>query len=144
VCGTALVAKALRPETKVIGVQSTGAPAVAESWRQGAIHPNDRVTTWAEGLATRVPATMTFEIMRELMDDVILVDDEDLYCAVKTLLTQTHNLAEGAGAAALAAAYQERERFTGRTVVGVLSGGNLDIEALPRVLGVEEFGEGGS
>ena len=134
VCGTCLVAKAVRPQTRVIGVQAERASAVADSWRRGRIEPGASAATWAEGMATRVPATMTFEIMRELMDDVILVGEDELRRACFQILKYTHNLAEGAGAATLAAAAKCRDRFAGQTVVGVLSGGNLDLAELPRIL----------
>ena len=118
----------------VIGVQAAGAAAVAESWRTGRLVSHERVETFAEGMATRIPAEMTMEIMRELMDDVIVVSDEELRHAIFRILENSHNLAEGAGAASFAAAFQQRERFQGKTVVGVLSGGNLDLSELPAVL----------
>ncbi|MBI1901995.1 MAG: threonine dehydratase [Planctomycetia bacterium] len=132
--GTSIVAKALRPQTKVIGVQAEGASAVARSWQTGQWHTSSEIRTWAEGLATRVPAEMTLAILRELMDDVILVTDDELRGAVRLILEQTHNLAEGAGAATLAAALKHRERFRGQKVVGILSGGNLDLAELPKIL----------
>ena len=134
VCGTSIVAKTTRPETNVIGVQAEGAPAVARSWQTGTWQTTPKIDTWAEGMATRIPAEMTLEIMRELMDDVILVSDDELRRACYWILKFTHNLAEGAGAAALAAAYKHRDRFAGQTVVGILSGGNLDLAELPRIL----------
>lgn len=134
VCGTCLVTKARRPDTQVIGVQAEGAPAVANSWQTGTMETHAEINTWAEGMATRVPAEMTMQIMRELMDDVLLVSDDELRRACYTLLKETHNLAEGAGAASLAAAFRERERFAGKTVVGILSGGNLDLSELPAIL----------
>jgi len=134
VCGTAIVAKHLRPQTEVIGVQAEGSAAVVRSWQAGEIKTIDSADTWAEGMATRVPARMTLDIMRALMDDALLVSDEELYRACHWILKYTHNLAEGAGAATLAAAYKHRERFAGKTVVGVLSGGNLDLAELPRIL----------
>lgn len=134
VCGNAIVAKALRPATEVIGLQAEGASAVVDSWRSGEWRTTERAETWAEGMATRRPAEMTMGIMRELMDDALLVSDEDLRQAVRWLLEDTHNLAEGAGAAALAAAWRYRNRFAGKTVVGVLSGGNLDVARLPWIL----------
>ncbi|MCH7687762.1 MAG: threonine dehydratase [Planctomycetes bacterium] len=139
VCGTAIVAKSLRPETKVIGVQAAGAAAVAQSWRTGTIQTTDKADTFAEGMATRVPAEMTLDIMRELMDDVILVSDAQLRQACYTTLKQTHNLAEGAGAAALAAAFKHRDQFQGQNVVGILSGGNLDLAELPAILEAGEL-----
>ena len=131
---TCIVAKHLRPETKVIGVQAEGAPAVAMSWKNRQIGTNYECNTWAEGVATRVPAEMTLGIMNELLDDVILVSDDEMRQAVYWLLEHTHNLAEGAGAATLAAAWKERSTFAGLKVVGVLSGGNLDLNQLPKIL----------
>lgn len=140
VTSTCIVAKALRPETQVIGVQAKGAPAVAESWRKGEIGTGYDCNTWAEGVATRVPAEMTFRIMQALLDDVVLVSDEDLRRSVYSLLEHTHNLAEGAGAATLAAAWKERSRFSEKKVVGVLSGGNLDLAELPKILDIGALG----
>jgi threonine dehydratase len=134
VCGTAIVARAVRPDTQVIGVQAAGAAAVVRSWQTGAWHTTDRAATWAEGMATRRPAEMTLEIMRALLDDALLVDDDELRQACYWILKHAHHLAEGAGAATLAAAYKHRERFADQTVVGVLSGGNLDLVELPRIL----------
>jgi len=139
VCGTCLVVKSVRPETQVIGVQAEGADAVVRSWRTGTLQSNESVNTFAEGMATRVPAEMTLAIMRSLMDDALLVSDDELRQACFTLLKHTHNLAEGAGAAPLAAAYRYRDRFAGKTVVGVLSGGNLDLAELPRILAAGEW-----
>jgi threonine dehydratase len=136
---TCIVAKALRPETKVIGVQSESAPAVALSWRNGKLETTETCSTWAEGIATRVPAEMTLNILNELLDDVILVSDDELRRAVFWMLQHTHNLAEGAGAATLAAALHERDRFAGQKVVGVLSGGNLDLAELPAILSANTF-----
>ena len=115
------------------------ADAVARSWKSGRLETSDNADTWAEGMATRVPAEMTLDIMRQVMDDVIIVDDDELRRACFSLLKQTHNLAEGAGAATLAAAYQQRERFAGKKVVGVLSGGNLDLAELPRIMAAGEL-----
>lgn len=141
VCGNAVVAKAIRPQTKVIGVQAVGAAAVVESWRTNSWCTTERADTWAEGMATRRPAEMTLEIMRELMDDALLVGDDELRTAVRWLLEDAHNLAEGAGAATLAAAWRYRERFAGQTVVGILSGGNLNLAELPKVLSDGTSGE---
>lgn len=136
VCGTCIVSKKLRPETQVIGVQAENAPAVAQSWRSGKMERGESAATWAEGVATRVPAEMTLQIMKELLDDVILVSEDEMRLAVYRMLEHTHNLVEGAGAATLAATIRERDRFAGRTVVGVTSGGNLDLTELPRILEV--------
>jgi threonine dehydratase len=134
ISGAALVAAARRPLTRVIGVQSELAPAVTLSWRAGRPIETDTPRTFAEGMATRVPAAMTMAIMRRHVHDMVLVGDTELRQAVRLLLQSTHNLAEGAGAAATAAALRLREQLAGQTVVGVLSGGNLDLRELGRIL----------
>ena len=139
VCGTGIVARARRPQTRVIGVQADGASAVSDTWHSGEWTTSETADTWAEGMATRVPAEMTLEIMREVVDDVLLVSDDDLRRACRTYLDQTHNLVEGAGAASLAAAVVHRDRFQGQTVVGIVSGGNLDPDELPTILASEAY-----
>jgi threonine dehydratase len=134
ICGTALVAAERSPATKVIGVQAEGAPALTQSWRSGQTIETVEVQTFAEGVATRRPAALTMGIMRRYVRDMVLVSDDAMRAAIMLLLRLTHNLAEGAGAAALAAAQQMREQLMGKTVVGVLSGGNLDLRELGKLL----------
>lgn len=134
VCGTAIAARKTCPRTEVIGVQAEGAAAVVQSWRTGTWQTTERAETWAEGIATRRPAEMTMNIMRVAMHDALLVSDDELRQAAFWILKHAHHLAEGAGAASLAAAYKYRDRFAGRTVVGILSGGNLDLAQLPAIL----------
>jgi len=134
ICGCALVAAARRLGCRVIGVQSEGAPAVTLSWREGREVSTDEIRTFAEGMATRAPARLTLEIMRRLVHDMVLVGDAELEDAIRLLLRTTHNLAEGAGAASTSAAFKMREQLAGKTVVGVLSGGNLDLRELRRIL----------
>jgi threonine dehydratase len=135
ICGTALVAAERSPATRVIGVQSEGAPAVTLSWRAGKPVETEAIHTFAEGMATRVAAEMTLALMRRYVHDMALVAEDQLREAVRLLLRVTHNLAEGAGAASTAAALQMREPLAGKTVVGVLSGGNLDLRELAKILG---------
>jgi threonine dehydratase len=134
ICGTGIVAAERRPRTKVIGVQAEGAPAVTLSWRANEAVETGLPQTFAEGMATRVPASMTLALMRRVVSEMVLVSDSALRDAVLRLLRTTHNLAEGAGAASTAAAWQCRARFAGKKVVGVLSGGNLDLRELRRIL----------
>lgn len=129
VCGTSIAAKSINPKVEVIGVQSAQAPAMQKSWASGELI-TDKMNTFAEGIATRVPFVNTQQIMRHYLDDFILVDDELIMEAIVHFLNYTHNLAEGAGACALAGAIQERSRIAGQKVVLVLSGGNLSIEKL--------------
>jgi threonine dehydratase len=137
ICGTALVLAERCPRTRLLGVQAEGAPAVTLSWRAGRPVETATPATFAEGVATRVPASLTLEIMRRLVHDMVLVSDEELREGIRLLLRLTHNLAEGAGAASTAAAWKLRDRLAGKTVVGVLSGGNLDIRELERLFAPE-------
>ena len=132
--GCALVRSWLGRRTTVIGVQAAGADAFARSWQTGTRIEQPSIATFAEGLATRVTFDLTFEILRQQLDDVITLTEEELAGGVRLALRTTHNLAEGAGAATLAAAVRLRDRLEGQTVVCVMSGGNLDHSVLSRVL----------
>jgi threonine dehydratase len=131
--GACIVAKAINPEIAVIGVQSEAAPAAYLSWRDG--RPVDVVAkTWAEGLSTGTPFELPQRILRRLLDDFVLVSEEAITEAVRTLLAKTRLLVEGAGAATLAAALASKDRLKGRRVALILSGGNISISQLKAVL----------
>jgi threonine dehydratase len=132
-CGVSIVAKTINPNIEVIAVQSAQAPAMQLSWQSGKL-VRAPMATFAEGIATRVPFENTQRIMRHYLDDFVLVDDRAIKEAILLLLSHTHNLAEGAGAAALAAALQLKARLAGRKVVLVLSGGNLALDNLRTML----------
>lgn len=132
-CGTAIVAKTVNPDIEVIGVQSAQAPAMQMSWSQGALIEAE-MRTFAGGLATRVPFQNTQDIMRDLLDDFVLVDDAAIGKAVLLAIEHTHNLLEPAGAATLAAALQLKQRLKGRQVVVVMSGGNLSLPRLRQLV----------
>ena len=133
-CGACLVASALNPSTKIIGVQATGAPAMTYSWREGRMISTSKADTRAEGLATRVPAEMTLEILRQHLTDIVLVDDKEIRNAVYLILNETHNMVEGAGAASTAAALKMKNELHGKTVVSIISGGNLELRELQCLL----------
>jgi threonine dehydratase len=133
-CGCALVRTWLGSRAKVIGVQAAGADAFARSWRTGTRVVGDAVATFAEGMATRVTFDLTFGILREQLDDLVTLSEPELEEGVRLALRTTHNLAEGAGAASLAAAVKLRDTLQGRKVVCVMSGGNIDQSTLARVL----------
>lgn len=133
VCGTCIVAKNINPKIKVIGVQSAQAPAVQQSWSSGKLNTAP-METFAEGIATRIPFENTLQIMDRYLDDFMLVNDAEIKKAIVTLLEHTHNLAEGAGAASLAAALKLKKHFAGQKVVLVMSGGNLSLEKLKEIL----------
>jgi threonine dehydratase len=133
-CGCALVRSWLGSKAQVIGVQAAAADAFTQSWRTGTRIVRDRIGTFAEGMATRVTFDLTFEILREQLDDVVTLTEDELLEGVRLALETTHNLAEGAGAAPLAAALKLQDRFRDRKVVCVMSGGNIDQATLTRVL----------
>ncbi len=131
--GSAIVIKTLAPYVEVIGVQSEAAPAAYRSWKARRLE-NAPIRTRAEGLATGAGFELPQRILWELLDDFVLVSDEEIDGAIRLYLEHTRNLAEGAGAAALAAALRHRERFSGKKVAVVLSGGNLSPDQLRAVL----------
>jgi threonine dehydratase len=137
VCGTGIVAKAINKDIEIIAVQSAQAPAMKLSWDSGTMVEAE-MKTFAEGLATRVPFENTQRIMREYVDNFILVEDEDIKSAISVLLEHTHNLVEEAAAAPLAASLQIKKRLKNKNVVLVVSGGNLSMQNLKEVLsGIE-------
>ena len=122
--GACVVAKAVRPSVEVIGVQSEAAPAAYRSWRAGTL-VEDTTSTFAEGLATRTAFELPQQIMRDLLDDFVLVSENALRAATRLMIEKTRNLVEPAGAAALAAVLGAPQRFAGRKVAIICSGGNI-------------------
>jgi threonine dehydratase len=135
-CGCALVRTSLGSRAKVIGVQAARADAFARSWRTGTRVVGDSADTFAEGMATRVTFDLTFDILKRELDDVVTLTEEELAAGMRMALRTTHNLAEGAGAAALAASVKLADRLAGKKVVAVMSGGNIDDEKLKRTLAI--------
>jgi threonine dehydratase len=122
--GTCLVAKAARPSIEVIAVQAEAAPSAYRSWRAKALVPATN-STFAEGMATRTPFELPQRILWELLDDFVLVSDDELRAATRIMIEKTKNLVEPSGAAALAAVLADHDRFAGRRVAVVCSGGNI-------------------
>ena len=133
-CGAITVAKAINPNTKVIGVQAENAPAVYLSWKAGRLMETDSCNTVADGVATRVPFSLPFSIIKDGIHYIVLLSEAELQEGIRLALRWTHNLAEGAGAAPLAAAHKLAESLAGQHVVMVMSGANLDTETLKAVL----------
>ena len=133
-CGCCIARTGLNPKAQVIGVQAARADAFARSWRGTARVVGESADTFAEGMATRVTFDLTFELLEAQLDDIVTLDEDQLADGVRMALGLTHNLAEGAGGAALAAAKAMRDRLAGRTVVCVMSGGNIDAATLRRIL----------
>ena len=127
ICGAILVRDLLGLQTEIIGVQSAGAPAYARSFNEGRLIALDSATTHADGVATRVPDPAALAILLVGAARVVTVGDDEVAAAIRAYWTDTHNLAEGAGAAPLAALMQERERMAGRRIGLPLCGGNIDL-----------------
>ena len=133
-CGVITAFRALSPETKIYGVQAEGAPSYYLSWQAGKVIETEHANTFADGVATRCPSPFTLDIILKGVDEVVLVNDEEIRAATRLLWRTTHNIAEGAGATATAATIKRRDQLRGKTVVNVMSGGNLDTETLRQIL----------
>jgi threonine dehydratase len=131
--GACIAANAINPTIRVVGVQSEASPAAYESWRQRRLveAPNH---TFAEGLATATAFDLPQAILQEMLNDFMLVRDEEILQAMVWMIERAHTLAEGAGAASLAAAYRIRDELRGKKVGLVCSGGNTSLEHLKRAL----------
>jgi threonine dehydratase len=134
-CGLITVRGALSSKARIIGVGAARADAVWRSWHGPERVVGERADTFAEGMATRVTFDLTFGILKRALDDFILVTEDELAEGVRLALRATHNLAEGAGAAALAAASKLSGQLRGKRVVAIMSGGNLDRAKLQWILG---------
>jgi threonine dehydratase len=136
--GNCIVANRLKPDVRVIAVQSEAAPAMWHAWRNRTLEPYPTMKTEHEGLATRVPFELTNRILGELLDDFVLVTDAEINEAIPLLARHAKQVAEGAGAASLAAAMKlqvnNSKVLRGMKVVGVVSGGNITLERLAALL----------
>jgi threonine dehydratase len=132
-CGVIAARDALGLDTEVIGVVSDGAPAYALSLAAGRVITHEVTTELADGMACRVPDETALDILKRGLSQVVSVSDADIAAAMRALFECTHQVAEGAGAAALAAA-NKMQRLRGRRVAVILSGGNVDRDVYARVL----------
>ncbi len=131
--GACIVAKTIRPEVEVIGVQSSAAPAAYRSWAERTLAA-DRMETFAEGLATRVGFELPQRVLWEHLDDFVLVSDDEIRTAIAQMIEATRQLVEAAGAAPLAAVSRLRDRLAGRRVALLCTGGNISLAQLREVL----------
>jgi threonine dehydratase len=134
ICGTIAVRDALGLSTEIIGVVASRAPAYAVSHAAGRPVASSVTPTIADGMAVRVPDTEALEIILKGASRIVTVHEDEIKAAMRHLFSDTHNTAEGAGAAGLAALLQERERMRGRRVAVILSGGNVDREVFAQIL----------
>lgn len=135
--GACIVANAVSQTVRVIGVQSEAAPAAFRSWQEHRL-VEDRMETFAEGLATRTAFELPQRILWQRLDDFVLVSDEEIRAAQALMIEATRNLVEAAGAAPLAAALRLREQLASKRVALIASGGNASREQLLEVLGRED------
>jgi len=140
ISGIAVAAKSLRPDLRIVGVQAELYPSMYNAIKHG--HLPMRGDTLAEGIAVKSPGKLTTEIIRRLVDDIVLVTEAEIECAVATLINIEKTVVEGAGAAGLAAVQANPELFAGRNVGLVLTGGNIDTRLIASVLTRELAREG--
>ena len=134
ICGLITVRDLLGLKTEIVGVVARNAPAFALSLEAGRPVQTNTARTFADGLACRDPQPEAFEIVKEGAARVVLVSEDEIAEAIRTYYTTTHNLAEGAGAAPLAALLKERERYAAKRVGLILSGGNIDMPVFAQIL----------
>ncbi|HEY4985436.1 MAG TPA: pyridoxal-phosphate dependent enzyme, partial [Bradyrhizobium sp.] len=128
ICGCIMARDLLGLSTEIVGVQSTAAPSYALSFAAGKVVSTNSSDTRADGMATRVPDADALAIIAHGASRIVQVTDDEIAAAIMAYWTDTHNLAEGAGAAPLAAALQEKAKIAGKRVGLILSGGNIDFE----------------
>ena len=134
ISGVAYAIKSLRPNIKVYGVQAAGAPSMYNSVRDGKIETLDHVSTIADGIAVKKPGEHTFELVNKYVDDIALVTEDEISSAILSLIERQKMIAEGAGAVSVAAAMFNKFPIQGKKVVSLISGGNIDVTSLSRVI----------
>lgn len=134
ISGVAYAIKSLNPKIKVYGVQATGAPSMYNSVKDGHIERLDSVSTIADGIAVKEPGENTFKLISEYVDDIVTVTDDEISAAILALMEQQKLVTEGAGAVPVAAAMFNKVPVKGKKTVCLLSGGNIDVTILSRVI----------
>lgn len=134
ISGIAAAIKSIRPQCKVIGVQSANVPSMKLSLEQGKMVELSQASTIADGIAVKTPGTLTFEMCQKYVDEVVTVTEEEIAAAILVLLEKMKMVAEGAGAVAVAAAMFDKVNLTNKKCVCVLSGGNIDVTFLSKII----------
>ena len=135
ISGVAFAVKSLNPRCMVYGVQSAGAPSMVKSLQEHKIQKLDSVSTIADGIMVKEPGDLTYDLCSRYVDDVVTVTDDEVSTAILTLIEKQKMIAEGAGAVSLAAVMFDKIDVKGKKVVAVISGGNIDVTILSRVIG---------
>ena len=134
ISGIAYTMKMIKPDVKVYGVQASGAPSMANSVHDGQIEELASVSTIADGIAVKKPGSLTYEICKKYVDEIVTVTDDEIAAAILAMMEQQKLVTEGAGAVAVAAAMFGKVDIKGKKVVCLLSGGNIDVTILSRVI----------
>lgn len=134
ISGIAYTVKQIRPSVKVYGVQVSGAPSMYNSVKDGEIECLQSVSTIADGIAVKQPGVNTYELVKEYVDEIALVTDDEVASAILALIEKQKMIAEGAGAVAVAAVMFNKFDLKGKRVVALVSGGNIDVTSLSRVI----------
>ena len=134
ISGIAYTVKQIRPSVKVYGVQAAGAPSMYNSVRDGEIECLSSVSTIADGIAVKKPGANTYELVKNYVDEIALVSDDEVASAILALIEKQKMIAEGAGATSVAAVMFDKFNLKGKRVVAVVSGGNIDVTSLSRVI----------
>ncbi len=134
ISGIAYTLKTLNPKVKVYGVQASGAPSMRNSLADGQIEELSSVSTIADGIAVKKPGDLTYELCSKYVDEIVTVSDDEIAAAILTVMEQHKLMTEGAGAVSVAAAMFGKLDLTGKKTVCLLSGGNIDVTILSRVI----------
>ncbi|MBQ7108204.1 MAG: threonine ammonia-lyase [Clostridia bacterium] len=134
ISGVAFAVKALRPNVKVYGVQAEGAPSMLNSINNNEIQTLPSVSTFADGIAVKSPGENTFHYCSQYVDEIVTVNEDEISTAILTMMEQQKTIAEGAGAVSVAAVLANKLPLDGKKVVCIVSGGNIDVTILSRVI----------
>ena len=134
ISGVAYAIKNLNPDVKVYGVQAENAPSMAQSVERGEAVTLETVQTFADGIAVKHPGDVTFGMVRKYVDQVVTVSEDEIAAAILALIEKQKLIAEGAGAVSVAAAMFHKLPIEGKKVVCIVSGGNIDVNILSRVI----------
>ncbi|HCR44768.1 MAG TPA: threonine ammonia-lyase [Ruminococcaceae bacterium] len=134
ISGVAYAVKSLKPQCKVYGVQVSGAPSMVEALKNGKAAPLDSVSTFADGIAVKCPGNLTYNICKKYVDKIVTVTDDEAAAAILALIEKQKLVAEGAGAVSVAAAMFGKVDIKGKKTVCLVSGGNIDVTILSRII----------
>lgn len=134
IAGVALTIKSLKPDVKVIGVQTKNMPSMAESVAQKKIITYNGNPTIADGIAVKTPGELTFDIVQRYVDEIVTVDEEEIASAILLLMERIKTISEGAGAVPVAAILNRLQHYNNRKIAAVISGGNIDVNMMSRII----------